>query len=195
VAALILLAVAYYLGRLVAEVVTNLLTGIGFNRILAILSLGGEPVEGQMTPSQIVGYVVHVAVVLSAIAASAELLGWGGLTAYMGTIIAFLSQLILALIIFAIGLFLANMARSVVRSSSDSTSANILSQVAWLAIVFFTGALALGQSGLSAEIINIAFLLTLGALAVAMAIAFGIGGREVAAREIERFVGALRDGE
>jgi hypothetical protein len=195
VAALILLAVAYYLGRLVAEVVTNLLTGIGFNRILAILSLGGEPVEGQMTPSQIVGYVVHVAVVLSAIAASAELLGWGGLTAYMGAIIAFLSQLILALIIFAIGLFLANMARSVVRSSSDSTSANILSQVAWLAIVFFTGALALGQSGLSAEIINIAFLLTLGALAVAMAIAFGIGGREVAAREIERFVGALRDGE
>ena len=169
-----------------AEVVTNLLTGVGFNRILAILSLGDEPAAGQMTPSQLVGYVVHVAVVLFAIAASAELLGWGGLTAYMGVVILFLSQLILAVIIFAIGLFLANMARKVIRSSSDSMSANILSQVAWLAIVFFTGALALGQSGLSGEIVNIAFFLVLGALAVAVAIAFGVGGRETAAREIDK---------
>jgi len=59
--------------------------------------------------------------------------------------------------------------------------------------VLFVGALALGQTGISQQIVNMAFTLGLGAIAVAAALAFGLGGREVAGRELERFVKSFKE--
>ncbi len=56
-----------------------------------------------------------------------------------------------------------------------------------VAILGFVGAIALGQMGLANAIINLAFGLTLGAIAIAAAIAFGFGGREVAKAQLEQF--------
>jgi hypothetical protein len=61
-----------------------------------------------------------------------------------------------------------------------------------VAIVFFTGALALGQTGISEEIVTLAFGLSLGAIAIAAALAFGLGGRDVAGRELESMVDAFK---
>ena len=55
--------------------------------------------------------------------------------------------------------------------------------------------MALRQMGLANEIISLAFGLTLGAVAVAVAIAFGLGGREIAARQLDGWVRSLPGGE
>ncbi|MGN6698012.1 MAG: hypothetical protein ACTHMR_07635, partial [Thermomicrobiales bacterium] len=60
------------------------------------------------------------------------------------------------------------------------------------AILVLAGAMALRQMGVADDIINLAFGLLLGAVAVATAIAFGVGGREVAGRELARWVDAAR---
>ncbi len=194
VAAIIVLTIAYFVGRLVADLITNLLTSLGFNRVLVWLHLGSEPAEGQRTPSEIVGYLVLVAVMFFAITGAAELLGFGSLTVYITALLLALSRIVVAVIVFGLGLYLANLARNVIRATGGG-QASFLSQVAWLAIVFFSGALALGQTGISQEIVNIAFGLLLGAIAVAAAIAFGWGGRELAARELEGFVSSIRSEE
>jgi hypothetical protein len=56
-----------------------------------------------------------------------------------------------------------------------------------IAILVLAGAMALGQLGVADEIITLAFGLTLGAIAVALAIAFGVGGRDLAARQLDRW--------
>ena len=61
-----------------------------------------------------------------------------------------------------------------------------------LAILVLAGAMALRQMGLANEIINIAFGMLLGAIAIAVAIAFGVGGRDVAAGELEQWVRSLK---
>lgn len=191
VSAIIVIAIAYFIGRMVADLVKNLLTGLGFNRILVWLNLGREPAEGARTPADIVGYLVLIVVMFFAVAAAAELVGFVSLTSYMELLILFLSRLVVAVIVFGLGLYLANLARNVIRSTGGA-QANFLAQVAWLAVVFFAGALALGQTGISQEIVNMAFGLSLGAVAVAAAIAFGLGGRDIAARELEDVVASMK---
>jgi hypothetical protein len=182
----LLLAIAYIVGRVVAGLITNLLTGAGFNTILTRLGLGKEPAEGERTPSEIVGYLILVTIMLFAAIEASRLLGFMLLADLVAQFTVFAGQVIMGLIIFAIGLFLANLASKAVRASGVAQG-NLLAPAARVSILVLAGAMALRQMGLANEIINLAFGLLLGAIAVAIALAFGLGGREVAARQLEEW--------
>jgi hypothetical protein len=97
---------------------------------------------------------------------------------------AFAGQVLLGLVIFAIGLYLANLVARTVKASGVA-QAGLLALAVRVSILALAGAMALRQIGLANEIINLAFGLLLGAVAVAAALAFGLGGRETASRELE----------
>jgi hypothetical protein len=185
-AAILVVVIAYVVGRVVAGLIANLLTGVGFNAVLARLGLGKEPVEGERTPSEIVGYLVLVAIMLFAAIEASRLLGFVLLADLVSEFTAFAGQVILGLIIFTIGLYLANLAANTVQASG-AAQASWLAMAARVSILVLAGAMALRQMGLANEIINLAFGLLLGAIAVAMALAFGLGGRELAAHELEEW--------
>jgi hypothetical protein len=168
----------------VAGLIANLLAGLGFNAILARLGLGREPAEGERTPSQIVGYLVLVAIMLFAVIEALGLLEFRELAELVSLFMVFFGHIVLGLIIFALGLFLANVASKAVLSSA-TIQAKVLATVARIAIIMVAGAMALQQMGLADEIISLAFGLLFGAIAVAAAIAFGLGGRDMAARQLD----------
>ena len=87
--------------------------------------------------------------------------------------------------------YLADVAARVIRGAGGANSA-LMASVARIAIIVFTGALALRQTGIAQDIVNIGFGLAVGAFAVAAAIAFGLGGRDIAAREIDKALKNLR---
>ena len=193
-AAVLILVVAYVVGRLVAGMVTNVLTGLGFNALLARLGLGRESREGQWTPSQIAGYLVLVGVMLLASIEASQLLGFQILATLVSELTVFLGQVVLGLVIFGIGLYLANLAAKVILASG-AAQAGLMALAARVSILVFAGAIGLTEMGLANEIIQLAFGLLLAALAVAVALAFGLGGREVAAREIEGWLESVRSKE
>lgn len=186
-AAAVVLTIAYMIGKVLTGLITDFLTGMGFNTILKRLGVGGEPKEGERTPSQIVGYLVLVTIMLFAIFEAASLLGFEALAEVMKELTVLGGHIILGLIIFALGLYLANLASKTIQASK-ADQADLLSKVAQIAIILLAGSIALRYTGLANEIINLAFGLILGALALALAIAFGIGGREIAARKLEEWV-------
>jgi hypothetical protein len=190
-AAILVVVTAYVVGRVVAGLITNLLTGVGFNTILARLGLGTEPAEGERTASEIVGYLVLVAIMLFAAIEASRLLGFVLLADLVSQFTVFAGQVVLGLIIFAIGLYLANLAAKTVQASGVA-QAGLLAMAAQISILVLAGAMALRQMGLASEIINMAFGLLLGAIAVAVALAFGLGGREAAAREIEEWLQSVK---
>jgi hypothetical protein len=193
-AAGLVLAIAYVVGRVVAGLISNLLTGVGFNAILARLGLGKEPAEGERTPSEIVGYLVLVAIMLFATIEATQLLGFSLLAELVTEFTVFASQIILGLIIFAIGLWLSNLAARTIQAS-QAAQAGLLALAARVSILVLAGAMALRQMGLANEIINLAFGLLLGAIAVAAALAFGLGGRDIAGRQLEGWLGSVRSEE
>ena len=186
-AAAIVIVIAYMIGKVLVGLITDLLTGMGFNTILKRLGVGGEPQEGERTPSEIVGYLALVAIMLFAIFEASSLLGFKALSEVMKELTVLGGHIILGLVIFGLGLYLANLASKTIQSGGTA-QADLLSRIARIAIILLAGSIALRYTGLANEIINLAFGLILGAIALALAISFGVGGRDLAARKLEEWI-------
>ncbi len=168
---------------------------MGFDTVLVRIGLAKDgPAEGQRTPSEAVGYLVLVVIMLFASIEAAALVGFEELAVLLSGLTVFLWRVVLGLVIFGIGLWLGNLAGNAIEAG-QSANAKLLALVARAAIWIMAGAMALSQLGLGSEIVNLAFGLTLGAIAVAVALAFGLGGRELAGRELEKWRGQLESDE
>lgn len=194
--AAIILGLAYFVGRFAAGIVEELLRSAGFDQLPERFGLARSKEELEATPdarepvlpSRIVGYVVLAAILLLGAMEASALLGFEGLAVMFAETLEFGAQILIGSVIIVIGLGFANMAAKAIRSSSVA-NADTLSTIARVAIVALAGAMALKRMGLADEIVNLAFGLTLGALALAGALAFGLGGREAAARMLSRLDG------
>jgi len=102
------------------------------------------------------------------------------------TFMAFGGQVLLALVIFAIGYYLANLTRDLILAAGGD-NAGFMAGLARTAILFLVAAMALQQVGVAGEIVNIAFGVLLGAIGVAAALAFGLGARDIAGKQVERW--------
>ena len=106
-------------------------------------------------------------------------------------ILAIAAQVLIGVIVFAIGLYLANLAYRLIIASGTNQS-RFLAQSARVAILTLVGAMALNRMGIAPNIVNLAFGLILGGIAVAIALAFGLGGREVAKEELRSWVNSFK---
>ena len=206
--AALILAIAYVIGKFVADLVTNLLAGIGFNNVFQWLGLPSptpqvpyssefqtgetlldEPIDKPVirTPSEIVGVVVLVGIMLVATVAAIDVLQFEALRQIVAGLLVVFGRILVGLVVFAVGLYLANLAYSLI-NSSGSRQANLLGQTARVAIIALVSAMALQQMGIAPNIVNLAFGLRLGAIAVAIALSFGLGGREVAAEQLREWL-------
>jgi len=129
--AMIVLGVTYLIRRLVAGLVTNVLTGLGFNRILALIGLGNEPQGGQRTPAEVVGYLGLAGLMLFATIEAVDLLGFVIVANLIANFLTFAGQIVMGGIIFGLGLYLANLARSGILSTAGAEEAIWLSHAAY----------------------------------------------------------------
>ncbi|MEO1068969.1 MAG: mechanosensitive ion channel [Cyanobacteria bacterium J06638_6] len=208
----VVVAAAYFVGRFVADLVTGLLRGAGFDNIMSILGLPelnigtgatvqpGLDAEGRpmasvqtpgRTPSELVGIITLVAIVLFGAVTATEILNFAGLTDIVRAILRIGARVLSGVVVFAVGLYLANLAYRLVNAMGTG-QAKILAQAARIAIIIFVGAMALQQMGVATDIVNLAFGLLLGAIAVAIAIAFGLGGRDVAADQLREWLASFK---
>lgn len=185
-ASILVIGISYYVGKLIAHLVTDLLTAAGFNKMVSNL---GFEMGLERTPSQYAGSLVLLGIILFAVLGATELLNFEPLSAIVTVMIEFAVQVILAAIILAIGIFLAKKVKSLIVEAGIPNSAATLASVA---IMFLTIAMALRQLGLAQDIINIAFGLMLGAVAVGTALAIGLGSKDIAGREVEAMLEKLR---
>ncbi|MFM2430172.1 MAG: hypothetical protein RLZZ511_1385 [Cyanobacteriota bacterium] len=183
--AAVILTVAYFIGKLLADLAATLLAGLGFDNVVG--KMGLTVAEGAKKPSQIVGTIVFVSTVLVALIPAVGLLKLEGLETLVLSLLQMAGQVAVGVAIFGAGLFIANWAAELIRSSGMRES-NLLATSAKIAIWIFSGAMALRQIGAATDIVNLTFGLLLGALAVALAIAFGLGGRDVAAEQLRDWV-------
>lgn len=187
--ALLVLAFSYGVGRIVATFVSGVLQGAGFNGVAVRLRLARGASEGPWSPSGLVGRLILLVVMLFAFTEALHMLGFEAVGELVAEVLAFTGQVVLGLVIFAVGLYLSNIIGDTIRASGLA-QAPLLATATRTAILVLVGAMALQRMGLANEIIHLAFGLLLGAAAVAFAIAFGIGGREYAARQIDRWRGS-----
>lgn len=184
--AAIVLGVAVLVGKIVSGLVTNVLSGLGFDRLFEKLGLKISADEQRRSPSEIVGYLTLVTIILMAAIESANLLGFSSLSALATEFFGFGTRLLLGMIIFGFGLYLGNLAyRSIPRG--EGRWGALYGSAARLAIIVLATSMALEQTGVARDIVTLAFTLVLGAIAVAAALAFGLGARESAGKIVDQW--------
>ena len=194
-AASLIFLFAFVIGRLAGNLTNNLLSGIGFNTILHRLGFSaGITSSGQRTPAEMIGYVVFLAIILVGATEASRQLGFSVLADLVNRFLLFAGDVVLGLIVFAIGLYLANLASAAIETSG-AAHRGWLGLAARVSIIVLAGAMALRQMGVANDIINMAFGLLLGAVALAVALAVGLGARDVAGREVEEIIKSIRNKE
>ena len=184
VSAAIIVVVAALIGRALASIATGVLAGLGFNQVPEQLGLAGEFRVAGRGASELAGMVVMVATLFVGVTQACEVLGFAVLTQTVAALGLLLARVFVAALVLAVGLWLATAVARAIHASALA-NARVLANMARAAILFFAAALALLQAGLPGEIVTIAFGSVVGAVAIGIAIALGIGGQHVAARLLE----------
>lgn len=180
-AATVLVFIAYIVARIVGDLVTSILTGLGFDNILQKLGVGEQPNLGGTSPSRFIGNVILVVILWLAAIAAFNTVGLPEIGTALSTVLQLAYQIALGLLILAIGLWLAKVFGDMIAHSGINGS-RFLALIARIGIIALAAVMGLSQTGLASEIINWGFVVILAAVAGAVALSFGLGGREVAGR-------------
>lgn len=180
--AVAILVVTFYVVRMVANIIKGLIENTEINQLPA--KVGLQETMGDKRVSDLVGYAIIFFAMLFASIAAADLLGFEPISAIIAMFIAFGANIILGAIILFIGFWLANIIAGVVERSEQGSQ--FLANIVRVLIMGLVLAMGLKAMGIADSIVNLAFGLTLGAVAVAFALSFGLGGQEAAARFLRK---------
>jgi hypothetical protein len=167
---------------------------MGVNNLPSMLGIsrGGE--IGGRTLAQWIGDLALLIIMLLAAVQAAQVIGWTAVTVAVGRLGTQIVEVVIGLVIIAIGVYLGNAASRFILGSTVPNK-NVLAIAARLVIIAFAGAMGLTTMGLAEQIVVLAFGLFFGAIAVAVALAFGLGGRDAAARQVNQWHSRLEAGD
>jgi hypothetical protein len=186
VAALVWLAIAFLIGRWVKAMIETVLPSLRFDdsvRALGVMPAGSNP-------SKVVGAIAMTAILLGAAIEAARQLGGDSVAVLLFQVTELGGKVIFGTVIIVVGLFLARILASLVGSSTGE--AGYAQTIVKYAIIALFTAIGLTFMGLANEIVILAFGLILGSAAIATALAFGLGGRDWAARRLDDWTGGGR---
>lgn len=194
-AALAILVVGWIVARLLEKGVDALLAKLRFDDLL---ERGGvkralDRTGTRLDPSNLVARLVYWAVELVAILMAANALGLTAVADMFAAAVTYIPNVIAALLIVTFAMVIGEFVRDLVTASAGAMAGGTaLARAAKIAIVTLGIFMALNQLQVAPEIVNTAFTLLLGAVALAFGLAFGLGGREVAAEYARRWADAGR---
>jgi hypothetical protein len=186
IGALVVLILGYIVAKVVGRLVGRVLERAGFDRTVMSGQSGEWISRATSSPSRLLGGVAFWALFLGAVALAVSVLGIDALTDFMGRVFLYLPNVLAAIAIFLVaGLAAGAVAALVDRTMGDTPTGRILRAVVPGLIMAIAVFMILEQLEIAPEIVRITYAALIGALALAAALAFGLGGRDVAARMLE----------
>ena len=182
---LIVLVIGYVVARVVKGVVTKLLEKVGVDRALHSGSTGQyvNRVAPDVRPSSVIGSLAFWFIFLGALAIAFSQLGITALDNFVAAIGAYIPNIIAAVLIFVVaGVIAAAVGGLVARTMGDTPTGKVVGSVVPVLVMAIATFMILNQLQIAPEIVTITYAALIGGVFLAMALAFGLGGREVAGR-------------
>jgi hypothetical protein len=185
------------IGWIVARILGKLVSGVthraGLDRAVHGGTGGSFLQRVVPRPSHLVGRIVFWALFLGAISLAAAVLGVAALTAFVGAIWAYLPNVLAAVLIFLVASAIAGGVVTLVnRTMGDTPLGKIVATAVPVLVLTIATFMILEQLKIAHDIVVTTYTLVLGAIALASALAFGLGGRDVARQMLE---GAYEKGQ
>jgi len=193
IGAIIIFVIGWIIARLVKLATEKLLNLVRFNKATEKTGVNKFLKKGEIVkaPSEIVGMLVYWFIMILVLIASLDALGLPIVSDMLNSIFLYIPNVVAAIIVLVLGFLMGSLLAAVVRTASSNAglkNAEGLGKLSLYAIVVFAASIALIQLGIGEEIVASAFGLVFGAAALALALAFGLGGRDVAADYLKRWL-------
>src|SRR5215213_8232504 len=185
IGAIVILIVGYVVAKILQALVARVLKAVGFD---GWMERGGikqffDRAQTRETPATVLGKLAFWFVFIIAITMAADALGIRQVSAVLGQLIAYIPSIIAAILILVLAALLANFLASIVRGATGS---DLLANVARYATIVYAAFAAITELGIAVQLTAPTFLIILGAVALAAAIAFGFGAQGVARDMVEK---------
>ena len=198
IGAIIVFVVGLIIAKLVYMVVVKLLRLVRFDSAAEKTGIKEFLDKGNITKtsSEIIGSLAYWFVMILTIIATLDALGLPIVSDILNDIFRYIPNVVAAIVIIVMGLLFGNLLSAVVRTAASNaglTSSEGLGRTCLYSVVVFSAAIALIQLGIGEEIVASAFRLLLGAVALAFGLAFGLGGKEVAANYLKKWLESSKE--
>jgi Mechanosensitive ion channel, conserved TM helix len=185
---LVILIVGFIIARIVKGIVAKGLEKLGVDKALHSGQMGQyvEKISPGASPSRLVGSIAFWFIFVFVLSAAIGALKIPAVTAFMNQVLAYLPNVIAAVIIFALaGAIAAAVAALVQKTMGDTSTGKLVSTAVPVLVMAIATFMILNQLQIAPAIVTITYAALLGAAALGMALAFGLGGRDVASRMLE----------
>lgn len=195
---LLILAAGWFIASLIEKGLAAILRSIRFNHFAERAGLTDfvQKMGMNTDPAGMVGVVVKWFVRLIALVVAFDALGLPAVSEVLRQLLLWLPNVIVALVVLVIGGLAAHALSNVVRGAaaeSGLSNSDFLAKVASTVVWAFAIVVAVNQLGIATELVNTLFMAVVGALALALGLAFGLGGRETAAEIVRKAYGKAQE--
>ena len=182
---LVILVVGYFIAKVVRAVIGKVLQKLGLDRALHESQAGQyvERVSPDASPSKFIGAVVFWLIFLFVLSAAIGALKIPAVTAFMNQVLAYLPNVIAAAVIFVVAAAIAGaVGAGVAKLLGDTPTGKVVATAVPALVMVIAVFMILNQLKIAPQIVTITYAALLGAVALGSALAFGLGGRDVAAK-------------
>ena len=192
--ALLILVLGWLIAKMIKWAVHRILKTIGFNDLTGRLGINNYLAKGgiKTTGAGLIASLVYWIIMLSVLNTFFNSLGLEVVSTLLNSVILYIPNIIVGCILLVIGMYLAEFVSGFVvaalkSGNFDGSNAETLGRVAYGAVMFFVVAMVFSQLGIGKEIVESIVQIVLGGLGLAVAIAFGFGGRDWAAHIVNTY--------
>lgn len=196
---IIILVVGWFIAKAIQKLITNVLRLVKLDVVAERTGIRSFLAKGDIryTLSELVGVLVYWLTMLIVFTTAVNAMGLTVAATLLDKIVTYIPNVIASVFILVLGLFFATLMGTIVRTAASNagiSEAKTLGQIAQVILIVFSAAIALEQLNIGTRIIGFGFNIILGAIGLALALAFGLGGRETAGRIIEDIVHKFKRG-
>jgi hypothetical protein len=193
VGALLVLIVGWLIARAIRTITTKALKIVRFDIAAGKAGISNALVKGGIkhTPAELIGILVYWLAMLIVFASAINALGLEAVTDLLSQILRYLPNVIAAIFVLVLGMFLANFVSGIIRTAASNAGiaqARILGDITQYIVVICAAIVALQQLEIAVDFVVTIVMLLIGAVCLAFGIAFGLGCKEIAADFMKKFL-------
>jgi hypothetical protein len=202
ISAIVVLLVGWIISKIIFKFVHRALLGMKFDQMTEKIQLDKllNKIKPELSASLILAKVFYWLLMLLFITSAANVLGWEMLTDGISAFMAYLPTLGISLIIFIIGVYIADLVKNMVYTAADSigvSGAKAIANIVYYLLFIFIAITALNQAGINTDIITSNLTIILASILLAFALSYGIASRHLVTNMLSSFYskGKFKEGQ
>ncbi|MDD5327583.1 MAG: hypothetical protein PHY02_07190 [Phycisphaerae bacterium] len=188
--ALVILVIGWVVAKAIRRIIDWLLKTVRFDMLADKAGISGILRKGDLKISarEVVCGIVYWLIIIMVLVMAVDALGLPKASDILASLFAYIPKVIAALLVLIVAMFLASFVSGIVRMAAENAKlpkSELLAGISRWAIIVFAATIALEQLGIAPLLVTATFNIILGGIVLALALAFGLGGKDAASKYLD----------